>query len=441
VDDLDRIPWKDLTHAYGPAADVPDLLRALRTASPNLRGEESPLWHLFGNIWHQGTVYEATAYAVPFLLDAAADPRTPDRSGVLALLAEIAKGHSYRDVHGNLLHEADFEERKRAELGWARDAHDAVARGFAVLVGIAGEPSEARLGAAHVLAQLPERATEVGPILRGLLECEARSVNRAGLLLLLGQTGDRSDQTLSVLAEAVNGDDLAQRRAAALSLARLGVRPLPTGAREAMIEAFTAADLEASFEGLPWDASGEIDPHVLLACLDEADRDRIADRLITEIEAGAATDHGVSTLVNLLFPLPKSGPTAKLTARDLSPQQMRAVRAMAAAMEGGKRIFYGYFPCWGLPDTMREWRALAAGHEPAPVDETLPLLADAQKPRKAVRPDRLRVGQRVIHSYFGAGTVTAIKTGREWTGLLIAFDDEGSKELSLPSDGSPLPRS
>src|ERR1700730_16507144 len=42
VDELDRIPWKDLTHAYGSAEDVPDLLRALRTCPPDLRGEESP---------------------------------------------------------------------------------------------------------------------------------------------------------------------------------------------------------------------------------------------------------------------------------------------------------------------------------------------------------------------------------------------------------------
>ena len=107
--ELNQIPWKKLPHAYGSADDVPDLLRALRTAAPDLRGEESPLWQLFGNIWHQGTVYEATAYAVPFLLEIAADKETLDRCGVLGLLAEIAKASSYR---------------------WANDAHAAVAKGF-----------------------------------------------------------------------------------------------------------------------------------------------------------------------------------------------------------------------------------------------------------------------------------------------------------------------
>ena len=57
LDRLDYIPWKRLTHAYGSAEDVPDLLRRLRTASREMTGERSPLWHLSGNIWHQGSVY------------------------------------------------------------------------------------------------------------------------------------------------------------------------------------------------------------------------------------------------------------------------------------------------------------------------------------------------------------------------------------------------
>lgn len=62
MDALDQIRWEKLTHAYGSAADVPDLLRALRTASPELQGECSPLWQLYRNIWHQGTVYVARGH-------------------------------------------------------------------------------------------------------------------------------------------------------------------------------------------------------------------------------------------------------------------------------------------------------------------------------------------------------------------------------------------
>ena len=72
---LDEIPWHTLHHAYGTAEDVPQLLRQLQTAEPDADNEDSPLWHLYGNIWHQGTVYEATSHAVPFLIQLVEVPR------------------------------------------------------------------------------------------------------------------------------------------------------------------------------------------------------------------------------------------------------------------------------------------------------------------------------------------------------------------------------
>jgi hypothetical protein len=426
VDDLDRIPWKHLTHAYGSAEDVPGLLRALRKAPPDLQGEESPLWQLFGNIWHQGTVYPATAYAVPFLIDMAADPDTPDRVGVLALLAEIAKGSSYRDAHGNVLNEKDFQEKLGRELEWVKACHEAVAKGFRVFVEITKENTDVRFSAAQVLAQLPEHGAEAASIIRGLLKVERRSAFRAGALFLLGQTKDGSEETRSVLTEAINDTDVRQRRAAALAIATL---KLPS-AREAIIETYLAEDLEECFEGLPWDAWGEIKPDELIACLDASDREQIADDLITALETGQATRHGVETLINLLFPPYKK---SKLIARDLSAQQMRAVRALYEAMKGGKRISCGYFPCWGLPDTMREWRDLAAGRDPTSVDESLPILASPET-RRPLPPKKLRIGQKVLHRDFGMGTVAQINIGDLFTEMVVIFQEEGEKRLSLRSE-------
>lgn len=365
VSDLDQIPWKDLTHAYGSAEDVPDLLRALKTAPPELQGEESPLWHLYGNIWHQGTVYEATAFAVPFLIEIASDPQTLDRKGVLGLLADIAKGESYRVCHNNLLNELDFEEKKSRELKWVKDAHDAVARGYSTLAELTTEPSDVRLAAAHVLAQLPNYAVQVGSIVREMLDREVRGLNRAGLLLLLGQSGDRSNQTLSILSAAVNHDDNIQRRAAAMSIARLRLIPLPPGARNAIIEVFIANDLQEGFVGLPWDAEGEINRDDLLACLDSTDKEQIADRLISLIETGKATQADIATLIDMLFSSQGREKVLKLTPQDLSARQLRAVQSLYATMKRGKRISYVWFPSWGLPDTIEEWRILANSHKSA----------------------------------------------------------------------------
>ena len=50
-----------LHHAYGPAEDVPNQLRALISHDEKQRDEA--LYALHGNIWHQGTIYEATSHA------------------------------------------------------------------------------------------------------------------------------------------------------------------------------------------------------------------------------------------------------------------------------------------------------------------------------------------------------------------------------------------
>jgi hypothetical protein len=79
-----------LTHAYGSAADVPGLLRAL--AADDRQARKDAYWELYGNIFHQGTRYPATAPAVPFLLELLADPHTPDRHELLLLLTHLVTG-------------------------------------------------------------------------------------------------------------------------------------------------------------------------------------------------------------------------------------------------------------------------------------------------------------------------------------------------------------
>jgi hypothetical protein len=365
LDRLDDVPWKRLTHAYGPAEDVPDLLHSLRTAPAETTGEQSPLWHLFGNIWHQGTVYEATAYAVPFLIELAAHPLVPDRLGILGLLAAIATGTSWRDVHGNLLNEPDFAERKAVEIKWVEQAHAAVASGAAAFLAMTREETDVRLAAAHVLALLPEHRQVVGARLRSMVDKETGSLQRAGLLLLLGLAGDRSEPALSVLTGALSGDDLVQRRAAAVAFAYLKPDPLPDLARVAILDAIAAEDLENSFDGLPWDAVGEVmNRERLHACLDAASREEAAMVAIVAIESGNATDQTVSTVLDLIFPLRPPRDKPPLTGPDLSPLQRRAVSAMASAMAGGRRIFYGSLRLWGLPETSQGLRALASDDGP-----------------------------------------------------------------------------
>ncbi|MGA5820370.1 hypothetical protein ACPC54_21185 [Kitasatospora sp. NPDC094028] len=83
---LDARPWATLHHAYGPAEDLPELLRAFAEGGEDA---EEALDELYGSIVHQGTVYTASVEAAPYLARiAAAGRQTVDALRLLGCLAE-----------------------------------------------------------------------------------------------------------------------------------------------------------------------------------------------------------------------------------------------------------------------------------------------------------------------------------------------------------------
>ncbi|HEX8100275.1 MAG TPA: HEAT repeat domain-containing protein, partial [Actinomycetota bacterium] len=127
---IESVPWGDLRHAYGRATDVPTLLEMLAEGSDEQR--DHAVHELFGNILHQGAVYEATAPAVPFLAALARAENIPihHRGKILYLLSAIASGSSYLDVHRDMLFrnwtEKDEQDLAK-ELRWVEAARRAVA--------------------------------------------------------------------------------------------------------------------------------------------------------------------------------------------------------------------------------------------------------------------------------------------------------------------------
>jgi hypothetical protein len=89
VDGLEEIPWHTYSHAYGIAIDIPRDLRRLASSDAMIR--EKALWELGGSIYHQGTIYSATAVAVPFLIQLITDQRLPARAEICNFLVEIAE--------------------------------------------------------------------------------------------------------------------------------------------------------------------------------------------------------------------------------------------------------------------------------------------------------------------------------------------------------------
>jgi hypothetical protein len=85
---LDHPRWHELDHAYGKAADIPDLLRQLAELPPS-NGEGEPWFPLWSALAHQGDVYSASFAAVPHVVRALATAPTRADAGYFQFPAWI----------------------------------------------------------------------------------------------------------------------------------------------------------------------------------------------------------------------------------------------------------------------------------------------------------------------------------------------------------------
>ena len=85
---IESADWAAVYHAYGPADDVPGQLWAVAVGDEKTRGEA---WtNLWGNVHHQGTIYEAMAPALPVFVAIAEWRDHPDRADAIEMLHHVA---------------------------------------------------------------------------------------------------------------------------------------------------------------------------------------------------------------------------------------------------------------------------------------------------------------------------------------------------------------
>src|SRR5215471_18998608 len=121
LEGLKTIDWHQLSHAYGEADDVPRLIKAL--ASKNEKERGSALSKLYTNIYHQGTVYQASAYAAPFLIELLENDTVPEKDDILMLLTHLAWGNAYHRQHLRFYDEKtkqspEFQAQLAKEVFW-----------------------------------------------------------------------------------------------------------------------------------------------------------------------------------------------------------------------------------------------------------------------------------------------------------------------------------
>lgn len=283
-DDLDAILWADLNHAYGSAADTPGAL--LELLSEDAGAREGALDHLWNSICHQGSVYEASCAAVPYLIRILREGPAAGRQGILDLLAGLA----HRDWYANRDRRVCCVEWREGDGGkrtsyhawwspgeflregnifhepqWMARAHALVAEGlpdYLALIEDNGADVDTRCAALRLLSSFREKGERITPALEALLReaphgraedvrVETVALFALGALLLAG--APEWQEHLRRLAPASQPARPAARYAAAAALATYHPAALPPKGVETLIEAIIAPDelddIELGFGG------------------------------------------------------------------------------------------------------------------------------------------------------------------------------------------------
>jgi uncharacterized protein YbaR (Trm112 family) len=124
--DLNSSRWSELRHAFGPAQDVPELLRALATESEPRYSRDlsqttdnpTPWEQVYTKLCHQGSLYSATFAAFPHMVDIAENDGLGKQKETLLLAGEIEVNGTVDDeVPKDLI--ADFEQALIRVRGWS----------------------------------------------------------------------------------------------------------------------------------------------------------------------------------------------------------------------------------------------------------------------------------------------------------------------------------
>lgn len=380
---LDDIDWAGLSHAYGSAEAVPDMLRTLLSDDADAR--LSALSALYDCLCHQQmTVQEATAPAVPFLLEILEGDRPADKAALLYFLGHLVLANSYLETHGRFFPDSDqakpeFSEQHETELVWVRQTRTEVWYGLPLYEQFLGDDaSENRRAAAFVLyallkqgrADIPdpmlsqEPLTEISRSLSERFNQETNPTLRADLLFALEPLPPELTAQRPPLEDLLTDSQPAVRTAAALVLVRTQ-NPPSDAALETLLQAL--ANHAATDKLYPESRWLEIKPRFAVIetlCrlgLDQIDRTLPA--LLLGLQAGSSysAEFDAGPILHLVF----SGDHVPdgLTHEKLTGPQRQVLQTIAENPQFWRGVNNGEFELvkMGLPDSRLKLRHLCHG--------------------------------------------------------------------------------
>ena len=198
------VNWRKLSHAYGSARDVPQLFKALTSEDATTRSQA--LDKLSASLCHQGTIYSATAAAVPLFIELIQTADIHDKDEILVLMGCIARGSNEDEL-------AEFLPATQAAT--YNSAFPVLLEGFSLYLQLLYDPdAKIRAAASYLLTCFAEaEPTVTEELLRALL-AETNPTVQGSLILNLPR-----DVTPRAEVQTLLGDMVKQEQKSIIQLA------------------------------------------------------------------------------------------------------------------------------------------------------------------------------------------------------------------------------
>ena len=376
LEKVNEVNWESLKHAYGSAKDIPNDLWNLASPDEKIRGKA--LYNLYGNIFHQGTRYEATPYAIPFLYELIQAEAIKDKHKIVALLINLALGYEEEYLPEGV----DVEKFKKELLeskaqmtpeqkanceryGYSASAlincYEYVKRGIPILLQyLKNEDKNLRKSVIYAISWFPELAeSSIAKITDQLPNLEEEK-EIANAILSIGLLARRSskESNLSRLRKYLSADSQLVRICTAIALAK---HPIEKKILEALIDGLIASDDLDQVEEIRFN-EGRISGYasLTLSRFGQFEKDKIIPvlcKVLKTVNAYQTLDitHAMLSIINS----DRSIPIKDERLEDLT---LLEVEALTAIYEHGgwtlaKGEFVNYFQLLrsaGIPDSKEE---------------------------------------------------------------------------------------
>ncbi len=244
-------------------------------------------------IQHQGTIYEATAKVMPFLVKLVGDKNFKWKSKILKALPRLASGSSYLEAHQHMCLLAserakpDFEERLEKELKDVYDTYMAVVSGSEIYTDlINSETPEFREYAAILLAIAPEDLNKSKDVLFNRLKIEKDESINATIIIGLGLILSQEDDKLEILSSLIKEEKGLIQYCAALSLLRIQKGNVDNEVIKVILKAIkNPKEIDNDYQNLYW-ADGSVigDASLAISDLNKEDKFEIVPILADSID-------------------------------------------------------------------------------------------------------------------------------------------------------------